>query len=103
MLLLCLAAQVSAGSRPNIVMIVVDDLRPVLGAYGDALARTPNLDALAQRSIVFENAFAVVPVCGASRAALMSGRKPTTSRFLTYNSRLDQDLPDAPTIPQSLK
>ena len=89
--------------RPNILFIIVDDLRPEIGAYGDPIARTPSIDRLAARGFVFENAFAPVPVCGASRAAMFSGRKPTTNRFLTYSSRLDHDLPNAPSLPGYFK
>lgn len=65
--------------RPNVLLIIVDDLRPELGASGHALAHTPHIDALAAKGFVFENAFAPVPVCGASRAAMLSGRKPNQS------------------------
>lgn len=99
-LLLAIATAAAAQeSRPNVVLIMVDDLRPTLGAYGDAIASTPNIDSLAAGGFLFRNNFANVPVCGASRASLMSGRKPTTRRFLTYNSRLDEDLADAISLP----
>jgi len=48
--------------QPNVVFIVVDDLRPSLGCYGDAQAYTPNIDAFAERSVVFTQAYAQVPV-----------------------------------------
>ncbi len=91
------AAQESA--RHNVLVIIVDDLRPELAAYGDQVAITPNIDRLAATGALFENAFTAVPVCGASRAALFSGRRPTTARFLNFNSRLDADLPNAATLP----
>ena len=89
--------------NPNVLLIMIDDLRPALGAYGDARARTPNIDRLAAQGTLFANAFATVPVCGASRASLLSGRKPTTNRFLTFNSRLDEDLPEATNMPAYFK
>ena len=95
------AAQTS--TRPNILLIIVDDLRPEIGAYGNEVAHTPNIDRLAASGFLFENAFAVVPVCGASRAAMLSGRKPTTHRFVSYDARLDQDLPDATSLPGYFK
>lgn len=73
------AAQVLAqgtprpGPRPNIVWISNEDMSPRLGAYGDALARTPNLDRLAKQSIRFTNAFTTAPVCAPSRAAIITG------------------------------
>ncbi|HJP34554.1 MAG TPA: sulfatase-like hydrolase/transferase, partial [Gammaproteobacteria bacterium] len=54
----------SAQDRPNVLLIIVDDLRPLVGSYGDDLAHTPNIDELAASGVVFENAFASVPVCG---------------------------------------
>jgi N-sulfoglucosamine sulfohydrolase len=59
--------------RPNIVWISNEDMSPRLGAYGDALARTPNLDRLAKASIRFTNAFTTAPVCAPSRAAIITG------------------------------
>lgn len=85
--------------RPNVLIIIVDDLRPEVAAYGDQVALTPNIDELANTGVLFENAFTAVPVCGASRAALFSGRRPTANRFLNFNSRLDVDLPDAVSLP----
>ena len=93
------AAVAQSRDRPNILVIIVDDLRPEVAAYGDRIARTPNIDRLADTGVLFENAFAAVPVCGASRAALMSGRRPTANRFLRFDSRLDSDLPDAVSLP----
>lgn len=47
-------------AKPNVLFIVVDDLRPALGVYGAKAAFTPNIDRLAKRSIVFHNAYAQV-------------------------------------------
>jgi len=96
-----LSAQES--DRPNVLLILVDDLRPLVGAYGEPVVQTPNIDELAASGFLFENAFALVPVCGASRAALFSGRKPTTNRFVFFNARLDEDLPDAPSLPEHFR
>lgn len=46
--------------HPNVLLIVVDDLRPTLGCYGDALALTPNVDALAWEGVTFTRAYAQV-------------------------------------------
>jgi arylsulfatase A-like enzyme len=62
-----------APSRPNIVWISNEDMSPRLGVYGDALARTPNLDRLAAQSIRFTRAFTTAPVCAPSRAAIITG------------------------------
>jgi N-sulfoglucosamine sulfohydrolase len=60
-------------SRPNIVWISNEDMSPHIGAYGDALARTPVLDRLARESLRYTHAFATAPVCAPSRAAIITG------------------------------
>lgn len=63
-------------TRPNIVWIMSEDLPPRTGAYGDALARTPNLDALASEGVLFEQAFCTSPVCAPSRFSIVTGGHP---------------------------
>jgi len=64
-------------SRPNIVWISNEDMSPHLGAYGDALARTPVLDRLAGESVRYTRAFTTAPVCAPSRAAIITGMYQT--------------------------
>lgn len=85
----------STVKKPNILFIIVDDLRPELGCYGHSEMITPNIDELAKNGIKFTNSFSNVPVCGASRASLLTGIYPTRSKFLNYDSRADMDSPDA--------
>ncbi len=89
--------------RQNIVMIIVDDLRPVIGAYGDKNAHTPNIDALAKQGITFKQAYANVPVCGASRASMLTGLRPTKDRFIDYKAMAEKDVPGAKSLPQVLR
>lgn len=93
----------SAGARPNILFLMIDDLRPEFGHLPGGLAITPNLDALAARSLRFERAYCQVPVCGASRASLMTGLYPTARRFLSFATRADRDAPTAATLPEVLR
>lgn len=65
----------------NILLIMIDDLRPELGAYGSTVVKSPNIDSLADEAVLFANAYVNVPVCGASRASMMSGIRPTEKRF----------------------
>jgi N-sulfoglucosamine sulfohydrolase len=58
---------------PNILWITVEDMSPTLGCYGDDFARTPNLDAFANESVLYTNAFASSPVCSPSRSTLITG------------------------------
>jgi len=85
----------AAGSakRPNVLFIAVDDLRPQLGCYGCSQMVTPHLDALAAAGTRFDLANCMVPVCGASRSSLMTGLRPTRSRFRTWNCSTEKDAP----------
>ena len=56
--------------RPNVLLICVDDLKPLIGCYGDRLAKTPNMDRLAARGVMFERAYCNQAVCSPSRNAL---------------------------------
>ncbi len=69
--------------QPNVLLIMVDDLAPLLGCYGHPLASTPNLDRLAERGALFQNAYCTNPACNPSRASLLSGIRPSTSGVLT--------------------
>ena len=72
---LYLVSQVAiAAERPNILLLVAEDLSPRIGAFGDSLAKTPNLDELAGQSIRFDQVFTTAGVCAPSRAALISGQ-----------------------------
>ncbi len=70
--LLC-ATQASA-AQPNVLLLVAEDLSPRLGAYGDEVAVTPNIDSLAAKGTLFTNVFTTAGVCAPSRAALISGQ-----------------------------
>ena len=71
------AAATGSARRPNILCLVSEDNGPFLGCYGDAQARTPHLDALAAKGVVFDRCFAM-PVCAPSRFTLITGLYPTT-------------------------
>jgi arylsulfatase A-like enzyme len=66
--------------KPNVLFIAVDDLNNLMGALGGfAEAKTPNLDRLASRGVLFSNAHCQAPLCGPSRASIMSGLRPSTT------------------------
>ncbi len=89
--------------KPNVLLIYVDDLRPELASYGAAHIQSPNIDALAEKGIKFTNAYCNVPVCGASRASMLTGMLPTKNRFLDYNTFVEREIPDVITLPQLFK
>ncbi|MCB1236040.1 MAG: sulfatase-like hydrolase/transferase, partial [Verrucomicrobiae bacterium] len=74
-------------SRPNVLMIAVDDLRPMLGCYGDPVALTPNLDRLAARSVVFDRAYCQFAKCGPSRLSVLGGLRPESVGVFTHSER----------------
>ena len=61
----------AAGERPNVLLILVDDLKPALGCYGDSVAKTPKIDALAKRGLRFDLAYCNQAVCAPSRNNLL--------------------------------
>lgn len=99
-LLLCCVLSVSAFSaeRPNVLFIAVDDLRPELNCYGQQHIHSPNIDRLAASGVLFERAYCMVPTCGASRASLMTGIRPTRKRFVNYLTWAEKDAPDVTTL-----
>jgi N-sulfoglucosamine sulfohydrolase len=64
--------------KPNILWITCEDMSARLGCYGDQIAKTPNIDNLAEQGIVFTHAYSVSGVCSPSRAALITGMYPTS-------------------------
>ena len=94
---------ISADQKLNVLFIAVDDLRPELGCYGSEQIKTPNIDRLAARGTVFRRAYCQVAVCGASRASLLTGWRPTKDRFLTYKTFAEKDAPHAMTLPEEFR
>ncbi len=93
-----------AGEKPvNVLLLFVDDLRPELGCYDHPLVKSPNIDRLAAGGVLFERAYCNIPVCGASRASLLTGVRPTRYRFLDYDTYADEDLPGLTCLPQHFK
>lgn len=94
------AANSNAASRPNVLFISVDDLKPVLGCYGDPLARTPNLDRLAARGVRFDLAYCNQAVCAPSRNNLMTGSRSTTLGIYDLGTNFRRAEPEAVTLLQ---
>lgn len=90
-------------------MIAVDDLRPMLGCYGDERVKTPNIDALAARegSVVFDRAYCNYAKCGTSRLSLMTGLRPGSIDVYSNNERdlkaFRQKRPDAVSVARWFK
>jgi iduronate 2-sulfatase len=93
----------TAAEKPNVLLICVDDLKPVLGCYGDAMAKTPNLDALAARSLRLDRAYCNQAVCSPSRNALMTSLRPQTLGIYDLPTNFRKSRPDAVTVAQHFK
>lgn len=78
--------------RPNIVWIVCEDMNPILGCYGDKVAKTPNIDKLAETGVVYRHAYASAPICAPARSCLITGVYPTSMG--TPHLRQEQTLPE---------
>ncbi len=63
---------------PNIAWLVAEDISPALGCYGDSLAITPNIDAIAAHGILYQKAYATAPICAPARSCLITGLYATS-------------------------
>jgi len=107
-MLLCVALAAQAVSaeaarpagKPNVLLIVVDDLRTELGCYGVEEVHSPNIDRLARRGMLFHNAYAQYPVCNPSRASFLSGLRPEETGILSNDVPFRRLHPDLVALPQ---
>jgi iduronate 2-sulfatase len=100
--LICGAVSGFAAS-PNILFIVVDDLKPAMGCYGDEHVLTPNMDRLANSGLVLLNAHCQQAVCGPSRASLLTGLLPDRNGVRDLRTRMRDVHPDVVTLPEYFK
>lgn len=89
-----------ADRPPNVLLILVDDLKPTLACYGDQVALSPSIDRLAASGLRFDNAFANQAVCAPSRYTLMLGSRATSTGLYGLGGSLRAAYPDAVTLPQ---
>lgn len=97
------AAPGKTPERPNILLILVDDLKPALRSFGDRTAISPNIDRLAARGTRFDLAFSNQAVCAPSRINLMTGARSTSTGIYDFGMNLREYLPNAVTLPQYFK
>lgn len=89
-----------ADSRPNVLFIVTDDMNCDLSVYGHPMVKSPQLDRLAERGLVFERAYCQNPVCNPSRSSFLTGLYPEQTGITTNAGHFREHLPEVTTLPQ---
>ncbi|MEI6235849.1 MAG: sulfatase [Planctomycetota bacterium] len=92
-----------AADKPNVLFIVVDDLRPELGCYGNKIIKSPSIDRIATRGTLFNHAYCSQAVCSPSRTALLTGLRPDMTRVWDLETHFRVAQPDCITLPQYFK
>ena len=98
----CLQAQQTKQLPKNILFIAVDDLKPILGCYGDKTIKTPNIDRLASRGTVFMSNYCQQAVSGPTRASIMTGLRPDHTQVWDLKTKMRDVNPNIVSLPQYL-
>lgn len=102
LLLLSIISLNSFAQKKNVLFIAVDDLKPLMNAYGQSQMKTPNFDRLAKMGVIFENAEVQQAVCGPSRASVMTGTYPDRTKVWDLHTDFRQSAPNLVTMPEYL-
>ena len=94
---------IQSSNKLNVLLIIADDLNCDLGAYKNLIVKTPNIDRLAQRGVLFENAHNQYPLCGPSRASFMTGMYSNQTKITKNNMNIRNSIPDVITMGQRFR
>jgi iduronate 2-sulfatase len=97
--LVCCNCLTFASDKPNVLFLMSDDLNTALSGFGHPQCKTPHLDKLAEKGVRFENMHCQYPICGASRASLMTGLYPYTNGSMG-NVGVNRKTPGLVTLPE---
>jgi arylsulfatase A-like enzyme len=97
------SAVASAPKKPNVVFIMVDDLRPEFGAYGFDYIKSPNIDRLAKSGVTFNHAYCQQAVCSPTRSSLLTGTRPDTTQVWDLVTHFRKAIPNVVTLGQHFK
>ena len=86
--------------KMNVLFIAIDDLKPILGCYGDKMIKTPNIDRIAKNGTIFLSNYCQQAVCGPTRASLMTGKRPDYTKVWDLKTKMRAVNPDIVSIPQ---
>ena len=89
--------------KPNVLFVIVDDLKPILGCYEDPFVKTPNIDRFAKEGVVFTNAYCQQAVCGPSRASFLTGMRPDYTGVWDLETEMRNINPEILSMPQFFK
>jgi iduronate 2-sulfatase len=95
--------QGGAANRPNVLLIMADDLNDDMSAFGHPIVETPNIDRLARRGVTFTRAYSQFALCNPSRASLLTGLRPDTIKVYDLTTHFREAVPDVVTLPQAFK
>ncbi|NPA35799.1 MAG: sulfatase-like hydrolase/transferase [Chlorobi bacterium] len=103
LLFITLISMQTYSQKKNVLFIAVDDLKPLIGAFGDTYAITPNIDKLAEEGYMFENAYTQQAVCAPSRASMLTGLRPDRTKVWDLKTKIRSKNPQVVTLPQVFK
>ena len=96
-------AQSENVDKPNVLFIAIDDLKPEMGAYGNEIIKTPNMDRLAAMGTLFLENHCQQAISAPSRVSLLTGKRPDNTRVWDLRTQMRDMIPDIVTLPQYFK